>query len=133
LGEFSPICRLITTGSFFRITEKAHILSLSTFTTLKVVYWFGQKRVGLHFGRIFQKTCLVTLDWFYNLKSTIFNFDILSFDFSDLDKKWRHRKKLSQCWLFAEKNVSTLLHFCGVKERFRSMCAIKSRPCLIFN
>jgi hypothetical protein len=63
LGEFSPIGRLFTLGSGFKITEVVQIFRLLFFNgTSYVCIHCDKKMVGLHFGRLFQKTHLVALD-----------------------------------------------------------------------
>jgi hypothetical protein len=55
LGEFSPIGRLFTLGSFLKITKVAHIFGASFFPRKKGCVDFSKKWLGLHFERIFQK------------------------------------------------------------------------------
>jgi hypothetical protein len=59
LGDFSPIGRLFTLGTFSKNTEVALCLGLLA-TGEKLMYYFGKKWVEIHFG-YFLITHLVTL------------------------------------------------------------------------
>jgi hypothetical protein len=51
LNEFSPIRRLLTSGSFLKITEAAHIF-WQLYSTVKVLY-LHVNMYWLHFGHFF--------------------------------------------------------------------------------
>jgi hypothetical protein len=60
LDEFSPIGRLLTLGSFVKISEIAQIILLLV-STVKVAYYFSQEMDWAIFWATFSQSQLVTL------------------------------------------------------------------------
>jgi hypothetical protein len=60
MGEFSLDGRLLTLGSFSKITEVAHKFLAAVFQSTDYVLILTKNLVGLHFGR-FSQTHLVIL------------------------------------------------------------------------